>query len=180
MSYKTRHEETFIAITLDECMNSITICAYCSSHHWAMIILKFLRSLETLCSTANCLIVNSDTVFNCKCDIFNTISMESLMYVHFLLRHIIIVIWGAESKHHTFSVFDDMSGNVSRTSFESLVGIEFEAESWGVPSSSLFGVTNPEMQVIVAKEFTTRWAFSLRFFSGLWHFYEYFVCVCFG
>ena len=53
-----------------------------------------------------------------------------------------------EDEDHSFGVFDGMVGDVSFSGFKTFVGIVFETESGSVEGGGLFGVSDPEGDVV--------------------------------
>jgi len=57
-------------------------------------------------------------------------------------------------KYSYFAGLDNVSGNVSLTSFKTLVSKVFETESGSVVTGSLSGISDPVDNVVETKEFT--------------------------
>lgn len=139
------HEEALVSVSLDEGVDDFTIGVDGSDNDSTMFILQFLGGISRLGTSRDGLVVDGHTVINSESDILDTITVERLMGVHFLLGVLVVTVGGTESQHDTLFVLDDVGGKFSVASFQTLVGEVFETETRGVPASSLLSVTHPEV-----------------------------------
>lgn len=127
-------------------MGSLAVSSDWWNDDWTVFVFQFSRGKDRYSAIFHSKVVNSFGVFNRKSNVPNTISMLNKMSVHIFVG--VLLINRAEDKDWAFSILNNMTGNTSFTSFKSFVGKIVKTKSTGVERGGLFGVTNPECDVI--------------------------------
>ena len=79
MLSKSRKEDSIVVSTLDESMDSITVCLDSCNDNLTILIFKRLWLGDRFCSSRDGLFKNSCSIVTSKSDIFYTISMLCMM-----------------------------------------------------------------------------------------------------
>lgn len=146
MWWETRNKQTLVVFTFNKCMSCITIGSYSGDDDCTVLILEFSGTWNWDSSSFDSEIIDCSWVLNSECDISDTVTMLNQMMIHFLIG-VLLIHW-AEYKDSSICVLDCMIGDSSLSSFESLIGEIVESKSTSVEWCSLFGVTDPECDMI--------------------------------
>jgi len=142
-----------IDISLDKGVDSVSVGLDTSDDDSTMLVLEGLGLSDGLGASLNSEIVDFLGVFDGQGNISNTVTVLGQMLSHGFILVFIRTVGGGKSKDD-IAVLHNVGSDVSFTGFETLIGKVFEAESGSVETGSLSGVSDPEENVIEAKEST--------------------------
>lgn len=142
-----------VDVSLDKGVDGVSVGLDTGDDDSTVFILEGLGFSDGLGASLNSEIVDSLGVFDGQGNISNTVTVLSQMLSHSFILVFIRTISGGKSKDD-IAVLHNVGSDVSFTGFETLVGKVFEAESGSIETGSLSGVSDPEENVVEAKEST--------------------------
>jgi len=142
-----------VDVSLDKGVDGVSVGLDTGDDDRAVFVLESLGFSDGLGTSLNSEVVDFLGVFDGQGNVSNTVTVLSQVLSHSFILVFIRTVGGGESKDD-IAVLHNVGSDVSFTGFETLVGIVFEAESGSVETGSLSSVSDPEENVVEAKEST--------------------------